>query len=191
MDPVNHKTFGDWLSNEMNQAGLSLTDVALQLGYADNDFIADVCRNKSRLPIKDWPNVSKAFRMRMDEFLIVMEYYHPDWLMEYDSFISNCLRYLLWRMENDSVREHGWLDGLLRTALEEIIEPACSGRFYGKMERRHAERRKVHSTHENDLRIHLRRVSDLVQFLRLQLNLVPGLALGVWAASVIQAWVHA
>jgi hypothetical protein len=188
MDQPDHETFGQWLSDRLDKSHLSPRDFASLLGYADPAWLKEICENKSRLPIKDWPNLSMALQMRMDEFLIVMEHFHPDWLMEYDGFISNCLRYLLWRMESDSRQDRGWLEALLRRALEEIIEPACTGRFYGKVERRMHDRRNIRNMEVKDRRVHLRRLSDLVQYFKNQLEMNPVFIFLVPGVSILQGW---
>jgi hypothetical protein len=188
MDQPNRETFGQWLSDRLDKARLSPREIASLLGYADPAFLKAICENKSRLPIKDWPNLSKALQMRMDEFLIVMEHFHPDWLMEYDGFISNCLRYLLWRMESDSAQDRSWLETLLGRALEEIIEPACTGRFFAKVERRMHDRRKTSYPEVKDRRVKLRRLSDLVQYFKNQLEMNPVFILLIPGISILQAW---
>jgi len=188
MDQPIHETFGQWLSERLNRAHLSMPELASLCGYTDPAFLKEVCENKSRLPIKDWPNLSKALGMRMDEFLIVIEHFHPDWLVEYDGFISNCLRYLLWRMEKDSTQDRGWLEALLRRALEEIIEPACTGRFYRKADRRKHDRRNARKPEVKDQRVQVRRLSDLVHYFKNQLEMIPLFIPLVPGISVLQAW---
>lgn len=165
-------TFGQWLLNRMEAVQLSPQDLASALGQADESHIRRLCDNQGRLSLKDWPATAKLLQLRLDEFLIVLEYFHSDWVMEYDGFISNCLRYLMWRTETSHFQERSWAEQLMSIALEEVIEPACTGRFESAEDRRRTDRRKNKSDMGQEKRIKPRRLTDLIQYLKNLLGVI-------------------
>ena len=166
------ETFGQWLSSRMETIPLSPNQFASYLGSSDGLYIKRVCDNQARLQMKDWPTAAKLLQLRLDEFLIVLEYFHPDWVMEYDAFVSNCLRYLLWRVEQNQQQDLTWLECLLSLALEEVIEPACTGRFDSTEDQRKVDRRKTKTAPEQDNRGQPRRLTDLLHYLKNQLGVI-------------------
>jgi len=182
------ETFGQWLSNHMLTVGLSPKDFSSCLGSSDLLYIKRVCDNQSRLQMKDWPTASKHLQLRLDEFLIVIEYFHPDWVKEYDLFISNCLRYLLWRVEQNQDKTQPWIESLLSFSLEEIIEPACSGRFDSTAQRRKVDRRSISTAPEQEQRGQPRRLTDLIHHLKSQLGVIAWFALVVSGLFMPHGW---
>jgi hypothetical protein len=139
--------------------------------------------------MKDWPTISKHLQLRFDEFLIVMEYFHSDWVKEYDLFISNCLRYLLWRVEQNQDKTQPWVESLLAYSLEEIIEPACSGRFDSTAERRKVDRRSISKVPAQNKRGRPRRLMDLIHYLKSHLGVVACLPWVVSGLFMSNGWV--
>jgi hypothetical protein len=182
------ETFGQWLSNRMETARLSPNQFASSVGSSEGLTIKRICDNQARLHMKDWPTAAKLLQLRLDEFLIVLEYFHPDWVKEYDAFISNCLRYLLWRVEQNQQQDPAWLERLLSFALEEVIEPACTGRFDSTEDRRTVDRRKTGLTPEQNRRGRPRRLTDLLHYLKNQLGVVALLPLFAFGLSLMHAW---
>lgn len=183
MNQGDFETFGQWLSNRMETVPLTPDQLASYLGYSDHSFIKRLCDNQDRLQLKDWPTAAKLLQMRLDEFLIVIEFFHPDWVLEYDAFISGCLRYLLWRVEQNQHQDLDWLECLLSSALEEVIEPACTGRFDSTKERRKGDRRKSNANPAQDKRGRPRRLTDLLHYLKSQIgvmSLAPLFASGLF-----------
>jgi len=177
MKHADFKTFGQWLLNRMQVVQLSPRELASALGQADESHIRRLCDNQGRLSLRDWPTTSKLLQLRLDEFLIVLEYFHSDWVMEYDGFISNCLRYLMWRMETSDHHERSWPEQLMSITLEEVIEPACTGRFETAVDRRRTDRRKNISAVGQEKRIKPRRLTDLIQYLKNLLGMVSFLTI--------------
>lgn len=172
MNPGDFETFGQWLSNQIESTKLSPEQMASALRYPNSKSIKQICDNQSPIPLKDWPIMAKLLNLRFDEFLIVMEYFHPEWVLEYDEFVSNCLRYLLWRMERDQQRPLSFPDLLLKVTLEEFVEPACTSRLNSMEDRRKVDRRSENAGSEPDRRRGMRRVTDLIHYLKNQIGLV-------------------
>ena len=183
------ETFGQWLSNQMEMATVSPDYLASCLRYPNAQSIKRLCDNQSRLQMKDWPTVAKLLQIRLDEFLIVLEYFHPEWVLEYDEFISNCLRYLLWRIEQNQQRPLPLPELLLSVAMEEIVEPACTGRFAASEDRRKVDRRKTNIEPEKDKRGRPRRLTDLIHYLKNQIGLVALINLFTSGILLLQGWV--
>ncbi|MBI3811150.1 MAG: hypothetical protein HY283_02935 [Nitrospirae bacterium] len=176
------ETFGQWLSNRIESVPLFHEQFASYLGYSDHLFIKRLCNNQERLQLKDWPTAAKLLHIRLDELLIVIEFFHPDWVTEYDAFVSGCLRYLLWRVEQNQQQDLNWLECLLSSALEEVIEPACTGRFDSTKDLRKIDRRKSNLSAAHDKRGRPRRLTDLLHYLKNQLgvmSLIPLFASGL------------
>ena len=121
MNQGNFETFGQWLSSRMDDVPITRNRFASHLGYSNDLYIKRLCDNHAPLPMKDWPAAAKHLQMRLDEFLIVLEFFHPDWVLEYDTFVSGCLRYLLWRVDQKQQQDISWIESLLSSALEEVI----------------------------------------------------------------------
>jgi len=181
-------TFGQWLSARMIRVPLSPSDLNSYLRSSDDSYIKRVCENETRLQMKDWPATATFVQLRFDELLIVIEHYHPEWVMEYDLFISNCMRYLLWRVDQNEDKTHTWIENLLSFSLEEIIEPACTGRFEWPNDRRKFNRRNMTTPPAKDKRDRPRRLRDLVHYLKNQLNVIPCLPLVVSGLFMAQGW---
>ncbi|MBI3609728.1 MAG: hypothetical protein HY204_03390 [Nitrospirae bacterium] len=164
------ETFGQWLLNRMETVRLSQNQFASYLGHSDGLYAKRLCNDETRLQMKDWPIVAKLLQLRLDEFLIVLEYFHPNWVMEYDAFISNCLRYLLWRVEQDQQHDLPLPEFLLTVTLDEVIEPACISRFDSTEDQRKIDRRTTQSAPAEDKRGKPRRLTDLVRYLKNQLG---------------------
>jgi hypothetical protein len=182
MRNADFKTFGQWLSNRMEVVQLSPPALASALDQEDDSHIRRLCDNQARLSMKDWPAAAKLLQIRLDEFLIVVEYFHSDWVAEYDAFISNCLRYLLWRVETSHQQERSWPEKLLSITLEEVIEPACTGRFYAGVDRRIMDRRRNKNNVERENRIQPRRLTDLIHYLKNLLGVVS--LFTIWASGI-------
>jgi len=182
------ETFGQWLSNQMETAKVSPDHLASCLRYPNAQSIKRLCDNQSRLQMKDWPTVAKLLQIRLDEFLIVLEYFHPEWVLEYDEFISNCLRYLLWRIEQTQQRPLPLPELLLSVTMDEIVEPACTGRFAPSEDRRKVDRRKTNIGPEKDNRGRPRRLTDLIHYLKNQIGLVALINLFPAAVILLQGW---
>ncbi|HET6465105.1 MAG TPA: hypothetical protein VFH55_05780 [Nitrospiria bacterium] len=182
------ETFGQWLSNQMDAAKLSPDHLASCLRYPNAQSIKRLCDNQSRLQMKDWPTVAKLLQIRLDEFLIVLEYFHPDWVLEYDEFISNCLRYLLWRIEQNQQRPLPLPELLLSVTMDEIVEPACTGRFDSFEDRRKVDRRRTNIEPGQDRRGRPRRLTDLIHYLKNQIGLVAFINLITSGAILLQSW---
>lgn len=172
MKQGNFETFGQWLSNRMETVRLSPNQFMSSLGSSDGLYIKRLCDNQARLQMKDWPAAAKLLQLRLDELLIVLEYFRPDWVVEYDAFISNCLRYLLWRVEQNQQQDQPWIERLLSISLEEIIEPACTGRFDSTEDRRKVDRRKTKIASELDQRGRPRRLTDLIHYFKSQIGVL-------------------
>jgi len=183
------ETFGQWLSNQIESAKLSPDHLASCLRYPNAQSIKRLCDNQSRLPMKDWPTVAKLLQIRLDEFLIVLEYFHPDWVLEYDEFISNCLRYLLWRIEQNQQRPLPLPELLLSVTMDEIVEPACTGRFNSFEDRRKVDRRRTNVESGQDRRSRPRRLTDLIHYLRNQIGLAAFISLFTSGCILLQGWV--
>jgi hypothetical protein len=182
------ETFGQWLSNRIETVHLSPDRLASSLRYPDSQSIKRLCDNQSRLHMKDWPIVAKLLQIRLDEFLIVLEYFHPEWVSEYDEFISNCLRYLLWRMEQNQQYPLPLPELLLSVTMDEIVEPACTDRFGPIEDRRKVDRRKTNIEPERDQRARPRRLTDLIHYLKNQIGLVAVINLITSGAILLQGW---
>ncbi|HTN44521.1 MAG TPA: hypothetical protein VMN77_12065 [Nitrospiria bacterium] len=189
MKQVGFKTFGQWLSSQMAAAKLSPDQLASSLRYPSAQSIKRLCDNQSRLEMKDWPTVAKLLQIRLDEFLIVLEYFHPDWVSEYEEFISNCLRYLLWRVEQNQQFPVPLPELLLSVTMNEIVEPACADRYVSIENRRKADRRMTKVEPERDNRSRPRRLTDLIHYLKNQIGLLTVISLFTSGATVLQGWV--
>lgn len=183
------ETFGQWLSNQMETAKVSPDHLASCLRYPNAQSIKRLCDNQSRLEMKDWPTVAKLLQIRLDEFLIVLEYFHPEWVSEYDEFVSNCLRYLLWRIEQDQQRPLPLPELLLSVTMDEIVEPACTGRLDSSEDRRKLDRRKANIGSEREKRGRPRRLTDLIHYLKNQIGLVALINLFPAGVILLQGWV--
>jgi hypothetical protein len=172
----------------MKTAKLSPDQFASSLRYPNAQSIKRLCDNQSRLQMKDWPTVAKLLQIRLDEFLIVLEYFHPEWVLEYDEFISNCLRYLLWRIEQNQLRSLPLSELLLSVTMDEIVEPACTGRFDSFDDRRKNDRRKTNIEPERDKRSRPRRLTDLIHYLKNQIGLVAIINLFTSGFILLQGW---
>ncbi|MBI3995875.1 MAG: hypothetical protein HY349_07855 [Nitrospirae bacterium] len=168
MNQGDFETFGQWLSSRMEAVHLTHAQAAASMGYSEAVLVKRLCSNQSRLLMKDWPTAAKILQMRFDELLIVLEYFHPDWITEYDAFISNCLRYLLWRVQHHQPTALAWPETLLTIALDEMLEPACAGRFDSTEEQRRIDRRKNKAATAHDKRGRPRRLTDLIHYLKTQ-----------------------
>lgn len=188
MQQGDFETFGQWLSSRMETVRLSPNQFAPYLGSTDGLYIKRLCDNQARLPMKDWPTAAKLLQLRLDEFLIVLEYFHPDWVTEYDAFISNCLRYLLWRVEQNQQQDIAWLERLLSFALEEVIEPACTGRFDSTEGRRKIDRRTTGIAPEQNKRGRPRRLTDLLHYLKNQLGVITLFPLFASGLFLMNGW---
>ncbi|MBI3597742.1 MAG: hypothetical protein HY203_11395 [Nitrospirae bacterium] len=133
--------------------------------------------------------MAKLLQIRLDEFLIVLEYFHPEWVSEYDEFISNCLRYLLWRIEQNQQHPLPLPELLLSVTMDEIVEPACTGRFDSTEDRRKVDRRKTNFVPEQDKRGRPRRLTDLIHYLKNQIGLVALINLFTSGVILLQGWV--
>jgi hypothetical protein len=182
------ETFGQWLQSRMETVRLSPNQFAPYLGATDGLYIKRLCDNQARLLMKDWPAAAKQLQMRLDEFLIVLEHFHPDWVMEYDTFVSGCLRYLLWRVDQKQQQDISWLECLLSSALEEVIAPACTGRFDAAEDRRKMGRRKTQVAPEQDKRGRPRRLTDLLHHLKNQIGVISLFPLFASGLSLMHAW---
>ncbi|HUK56811.1 MAG TPA: hypothetical protein VLY20_09165 [Nitrospiria bacterium] len=188
MNQGDFETFGQWLSSRIKTVQLSPDDLASGLRRSDVQFIKRLCDNQSRLPMKDWPTIAKLLQIRLDEFLIVLEYFHPDWVLEYDEFVTNCLRYLLWRTEQDQQQNLSLPELLMGITMDEIIEPACTGRFDSIEERRTVDRRQTMSVSEKDKRKRPRRLSDLIRYLKNQITLIALVNLITSGVILMRVW---
>lgn len=188
MKDPDFKTFGQWLSNRMEVVQISPHAFASCLDHENSSYINQVCNNQARLHIKDWPSAAKFLQLRLDELLIVLDYFHPDWVTEYDAFISNCLRYLMWRIEQSQPQDRSWPEQLLSITLEEVVEPACTGRFDTTEDRRKTDRRKNKMSSEQEKRVQPRRLTDLIHYLKSQRVVIALFTLWASGPDLMHGW---
>ncbi len=178
------KTFGHWIINHMAEVQITSDEAAQELGYPEGRAVRLICDNRAALPMKDWPALARILRIRFDELLIVLSHFHPEWVADYAQFVSNALRYLLWRIEQTPLDTRGLCAQMGFLGIEELIEPACNGQWMDFKEKRKQDRRSRRSGTEDEKRATPRRIADLIRYLK---NELGGAAIGVIVSSILGA----
>ena len=166
MEKTEFNSFGHWLSTRMQEAGISASELASQLEHSGPNPIEKLCSDHATLPIKEWPALCRILQLRFDEFLIVVEHFHPNWAKDYDQFINGCLRYLLWRIEQDPQKTLPFHEHIALLALNEMLDPAAIDRHYAGEERRADRKKGILSKPGSDASLAPRRITDLIHYLR-------------------------
>lgn len=151
-----------WAGSRLSAAGRGREDLAIRLGHSGG-LSAGFWRKP--IPVTDWPALALGLNVRFDELVVVIEYFHPDWIESYRRFVRFLMQYLVWRSE--ITEGPGFSGRLARVAIEELLEPTINP-YLSDPQRRAADGRGGGPSERPKRRPEVlpRRLADLIDYLK-------------------------